>query len=90
MYRQFASECIMEAADKSITIRDIFARFKDWFKESFPGNKIPPKNDISGYFTNKWGESLIGGKWKGYYLKMDCDEVVEMEDSDFISYDAPL
>lgn len=90
IYRQFIEECIVDAKPteeghvSAISLIELYARFKEWHKESFPGHTLPIKDDISEYFEKAWGNSDKGRKWHGYRfrtLKDDIDEgeVIVME-----------
>jgi phage/plasmid-associated DNA primase len=71
IYLQFSNECIADApSGRFVSRKDIFERFKSWFREGFPGTKIPGKNEICDYFINKWGEGFAG-KWEGHMLKLE-------------------
>ena len=65
-YRQFIEENIIESENSSIKLRDIYAGFKDWFKEGFPNMQLPIKNDVKEYFVNLWGPYKKGVVWQGY------------------------
>jgi len=43
IYQQFIEERIMIAEDRHISVDDIYAEFKEWFKEGNPGQRIPSK-----------------------------------------------
>lgn len=91
IYRQFVDENIKED-DTWISILEMYASFKDWFKEGFPGRPMPLKNEVKKYFEKQWGDPSKGGKWHGYRLKtlqddMACGDVVVLEDDDLVVYD---
>jgi P4 family phage/plasmid primase-like protien len=91
IYRQFIDECIVEERSKYLTIVEMYAQFKEWFKESFPNNQLPIKNDVKEYFENIWGESERGGRWQGFRIRtldddLESGDAVILEDSDLVSY----
>ena len=49
-YRQFVDECIMTAPNAVLSLIEIYQQFKDWFKEGFPGQSLPVKNQVKEYF----------------------------------------
>jgi P4 family phage/plasmid primase-like protien len=84
-YQQFIDDCIINDKKSGINISDIYAAFKDWFKEGFPSQTLPTKSDVKEYYTKIWGES-IKGIWRGKRLRvlednMNKDEILEESDS---------
>lgn len=75
IYRQFIEECIAEDQTAKISLLEIYTQVKDWFKESMPGRKLPPKNEVNQYFSRIWGDPESGCKWKGYRLRTLQDDV---------------
>jgi len=73
IYRQFIDESIIEDKDKTITLSEVYNMFKDWFKDSLPGQSVPVKNEIEEYFTRIWGTPETGKKWKGYRMRTTKD-----------------
>jgi len=78
IYRQFLEECIIED-DSSISLSEIYSHFKEWYKEGFPNNSLPVKNDVKEHFQSLWGEPVPGFKWVGYRIRTlkddeDCEE----------------
>ena len=69
VYRQFFEECIVEDANRILSITEIYTQFKEWFRDSLPGQKVPIKNDVKEYFARLWGDTLKGWKWKGYKIQ---------------------
>lgn len=73
-YRQFVDECIIESSKSIINITEVYGQFREWFREGFPGNQLPLKNEVKDYFIKLWGESE-NGKWRGYRIKTIADEI---------------
>ena len=69
VYRQFFEECIVEDSNRILSITEIYTQFKEWFRDSLPGQKVPIKNDVKEYFARLWGTTLKGWKWKGYKIQ---------------------
>ena len=91
IYRQFIDECIIEEGTNYLMIVEMYAQFKEWFKESFPNNQLPIKNEVKEYFENIWGESERGVRWQGYRMRTIDDDIesgdaVVLEDSDLVTY----
>ena len=91
IYRQFIEECVKEDATAIISLAELYAQIKDWFKDGMPGQKQPKKDDVKQYFIKAWGDMEIGMKWKGYRLRtlqddIDAGNVMLLEDSDFVDY----
>ena len=95
IYRQFVEECIVDSKSSSITLVELYANFKEWFKETFPGRVLPNKNDVKEYFTKLWDEPEAGLKWTGFRIRTLQDDVEEgsaliLEDEDLADYSPPL
>jgi P4 family phage/plasmid primase-like protien len=91
LYRQFVEECILED-DYSLPLSELYLCFKEWYREGFPGNNVPVKNEVKEYFSRLWDEPTRGIKWHGYRLKTQQDDIddgtiVILGDDDFIVYD---
>lgn len=92
IYRQFIEECVIETdTSTSLPMVELYAQFKDWFKESFPHVSTPIKNDVKEYFENIWGASEPGIKWSGYRIRnlqdeVDSGEAVILDKHDLVSY----
>jgi P4 family phage/plasmid primase-like protien len=80
IYRQFLEEKIVEDKKSKISLGELCAEIRDWWKEGFPGTSIPGKNDIKEYFTKLWGESEAGFKWTGYRTRTIQDDEKKIED----------
>jgi hypothetical protein len=59
---------------------DIYEDFKDWLRRMNPNFKIQKRKDIQMYFEKLLGKSVRTPKagWKGYQLKVETLETVEM------------
>ena len=92
IYRQFIEECIIESKSKSsssLALIEMYAQFKEWFRESFPNMSLPIKNDVKEYFENLWGSCERGMKWNGYRIRtlqddLDSGDAVILDASDFV------
>jgi P4 family phage/plasmid primase-like protien len=73
-YQQFVEECIIMDKTAAINLSEIYNRFKDWFKESFPGQALPTKGEVKEYYVKSWGEP-VKGFWKGKRLSLIEDEI---------------
>jgi P4 family phage/plasmid primase-like protien len=78
-YRQFSDECTIEDYEATLSLTELYGQFKEWFKESVPGQTLPTKNDIKDYFIRAWGDVEHGNKWKGYRIRSIQDDVEEGE-----------
>jgi len=92
IYRQFIEECIIEDDSFSLAITEMYAQFKEWFKEGWPNMSLPIKNEVKEYFDRLWGESERNIKWNGYRIRtlqddVDCGEVVILDEDDLVKYD---
>ena len=91
-YRQFIEECITEDANKILSLTELYAKFKEWFRESLPGRSLPVKDEVEKYFSKVWDEPEKGKKWKGHRIRtlqddIDNGDAVVLDDEDYIEYD---
>jgi phage/plasmid-associated DNA primase len=75
IYRQFIEESIAEDSKKYLSLTELYNLFKDWFKDSLPGQSLPNKNEIEEYFCKLWGSPEAGKKWRGYRQRTIQDDV---------------
>ena len=69
IYRQFIDENLVESKEGKLSLMEIYRAFKEWHRESLPGNSIPVKNDLKEYFIKHWGEpTLSASTWIGYKI----------------------
>lgn len=73
-YRQFIEEKIMEVPDKYLTLTQLNTEFQDWYKQAYPRQQIPGKNELKEYFIKLWGDLEKGIHWKGYKIKTPQDQ----------------
>lgn len=90
IYRQFVEERIIED-QKYIRIDELYDDFKVWYRNSFPGNTIPVKNEVKEYFEKLWGEPEPGVRWYGYRIRCIDDDIKEgtaliLDDEDLVEY----
>lgn len=74
-YQQFMEENVVKDGSSRIVLSDIYEAFKSWYREGFPGEKVPVKGEVKEYFSRKWGDPERGMVWKGFRLSMLEDEV---------------
>ena len=77
VYRQFVEECVTEEKEGKITMVEVYAAYKEWFKEGFPGRQVISKNELKGHMNKLWGDSEPGPKWSGYRMKSQKDNYNE-------------
>ena len=75
VYRQFVEELLIEDPNASISLVELYALFKNWFKESMPNHGIPIKNDVYNYFLKAWGDVKSGVKWSGWRERNIQDDI---------------
>jgi P4 family phage/plasmid primase-like protien len=91
VYREFIEENIMEAASNKLSLTELYAQFKEWYKDSFPGQAVPVKNDVREYFSKLWGEPSLGLKWTGHRIRTLDDDLedgtaVILGEDDLVDY----
>lgn len=72
IYAQFAADTIQEvyteAGDRDaaarITLSEIYSEFKVWFRDAFPGTKVPERSVVRSELSSRWGR-MYGNAWHG-------------------------
>lgn len=87
LYQQFVEEMIIEDENYHVALIDLYAQFKEWFREAIPNTPLPTRSDLEEYFVKLWGETEKGRKWQGYRFrtKLDDNEVV-LGEEDLVNY----
>ena len=95
IYRQFVDECIVESQNY-ITLIQIYASFREWYKQGFTGGCSITKNDLQKHFLKIWGEPEKGIKWFGHRIITSDEELenniedgtaIALTEDDLIDYD---
>lgn len=92
-YRQFFEDNIIEEKGCEISLIEIYAQFREWYKdEGMSMNTIPVKSEVEEYFTKLWDEPTKSKKWLGARLRtlkddIDEGEAVVMEEEDLVDYE---
>lgn len=76
IYGKFEDEYIRIDPDGSVDLADMYMTFKDWYRDSYPHSTIPPKNELTEYFSKKWGAFFIKNdrpNWYGRKMKIDSE-----------------
>ena len=92
IYRQFIEECIVEDENSVISLTEMYAQFKEWYKEGWSNMTVPIKNEVKEYFEKNWGETERGYRWKGYRIRtlqedIDAGDIIMLEENDLINYE---
>ena len=72
IYAQFAADSIQEVyndkgerdAAARATLSEIYSEFKLWFRDAFPGTKVPERSVVRSELSSRWGR-LHGNAWHG-------------------------
>lgn len=91
IYRQFIEENITEDPNDAISLAEMYAHFKEWFKEGWSNMTVPIKNEVKEYFEKLWGDTEKGYRWTGYRIRslqeeLDSGDAVILEEDDLINY----
>jgi phage/plasmid-associated DNA primase len=95
IYRQFIEECIVEDAKAKLHLNELYARFKEWYRDSMGGTKnIPIKDHIKQYFVKAWGDMESAMKWSGYKIRslsddIEAGEAIVMDEDDLVDNGNP-
>lgn len=93
IYRQFIEECITEDPKTIISMTELYAQFKEWFREGWANMTLPIKNEVKEYFEKLWGDPLKGIKWKGYRIRTIEEDIANgdailLGEDDLENYDS--
>lgn len=78
VFLQYVTECILEDnSNVTISLSEAYVSFQQWFRESFPNLKIPPKNDLKEDLTRRWGPPNDSIKWPGLRIRSVRDDIRE-------------
>jgi P4 family phage/plasmid primase-like protien len=81
-YLQFVNETIerTDDDDEGLTLVEIYAMFKEWYKENFPNNKLPIKNELKEDMIKRFGQTNVNNKWTGLRRKEEDRIVINEND----------
>jgi P4 family phage/plasmid primase-like protien len=86
LYRQFMDEYITEEPDSIVDLTNLYATFKQWFRDSMPDQGgIPAKQELKDYFIKIWGNPFKKIYWKGFSLR-DMFASPDDDDNNSISH----
>ena len=91
IYRQFVEESVIDDDIAKISLAELYAQFKEWHREGFPGQQAIVKNEVKEYFIKTWGDPSRGCIWHGYRIRtlqddIDCGNIVILGDEDLVDY----
>jgi len=88
IYRQYIEESIVDDDSDGVklSLSDLYASFKLWFREAMPQHTIPTKQELSSYFEKAWGDPARGKRWPNKRLRTLKDDV---DDGEAIVIEAP-
>lgn len=72
VYAQFAADTIQEVytsdnvrdSSARCTLSEIYTEFKMWFRDAFPGTKVPERSIVRTELSSRWGR-MVGTAWHG-------------------------
>jgi hypothetical protein len=65
--------------ENKLDVNQVYISFKLWYKESFPGSKIPDKPKVRSNFVRRWGNPE-GGWWKGVKMRSQTTTATNSKD----------
>jgi len=91
IYRQFIEENIAEDPKSVISLAEMYASFKEWYKEGWSNMTVPIKNEVKEYFERLWGETERGYRWRGYRIRTIEEDIsngsaVVLGKNDLVNY----
>jgi len=87
VYAQFVADAVQEINDENgqrdtsvkVCLNEIYGEFKTWFKDAFPGTRVPERSIVRSELSSRWGR-MYGNSWYGIRL-MTNDGPVDMSAS---------
>ena len=91
IYRQFIEECVAEDPGSVLSLTELYAQFKEWFREGWANMTLPIKNEVKEYFEKLWGEPR-GARWPGYRIRtleedIEDGEALLITEDDLVNYE---
>lgn len=91
IYRQFIDEDLTEDPKSILSLAELYNMFKEWYRNSLPGQNVPVKNEVEEYFIRMWGHPKKGKKWSGYRKRgleddLQTGDAVILDDDDLVEY----
>lgn len=80
VFLQFINEQIVHDPhneEAEMSHNEVYALFREWFKQSCPNVQIPDKNELRVDLKSRWGEMSATRKWQGYRPRNDEDDIKE-------------
>jgi P4 family phage/plasmid primase-like protien len=77
VFLQFVTEGIISDPAKKMSLSEVYIAFQQWFRDSFPNLKIPPKNDLRDDLIKRWGPPSTSLHWAGVRVRTVRDDVAE-------------
>jgi phage/plasmid-associated DNA primase len=78
VYAQFAADSIQEVYTENgsrdtnarATLSQIYSEFKIWFRDAFPGTKVPDRSNVRTELSSRWGR-MNGNSWYGIRITVN-------------------
>ena len=70
-FREFIDDRIKIQENSSVTLTNVYNAFKEWYRECYAKQTVPPKKELKDYLYRMWGTPVCN-KWS--------DLVIEYED----------
>jgi phage/plasmid-associated DNA primase len=75
VYTQFINDNIKEVTlntgekdtSHKVSLTEVYTEFKMWYKDGFPGCKVPERSTVRGELSSRWGR-MQGNYWYGVCL----------------------
>jgi P4 family phage/plasmid primase-like protien len=85
-YKQFNDERLVVDDKSRITLTELYNTYKEWYKESVPGQTLPTKSEIKEYYTKLWGEPKQNA-WRGFRIvteneQLESGDILLLKDND--------
>lgn len=85
IYRHFIEDNIVDDENSKITITALHESYKEWIRQSYPGQSVQNKPEVQNYFENIWGDIERKTKgWTGHRLRTIKDDNDNNDNNDNI------
>lgn len=89
VYAQFTADNIQEVFNENgvrdrgarISLSEIYSEFKVWFRDSFPGSKVPERALVRSELSSRWGKMENGNAWYGIRIITNEGGPINLTDS---------
>jgi len=65
--------------DQKITMNELYAEFKTWFRSSYPTSKLPNRDIVKAAYQKKWGRVGADGWGAKCLIETNAFEILPFQ-----------